>query len=170
MIEYLLNTNLREKKDDGDICFSFLHDLLSRVSIIQRLIKKSMAIGLAIWLFVLCSSHSARADELFYETVGISVAVGTILGASTLPFYAQPTDQIINVAIGAGLGAVVGLGLWLYLDSTAPNPYDGKSVSLRERHPAERPLLARAVPIPSGLPKLESKAWSTPWIAMSFRI
>ena len=45
------------------------------------------------------------------ETIGVSTAVGTVLGASTLPFYDQPGEHLSNVAAGAALGAAVGLGI-----------------------------------------------------------
>lgn len=56
----------------------------------------------------------AQPGDNFYETVGISLAVGTILGASTLPFYSQPGSALANVGIGAGIGTVIGLGIWTY--------------------------------------------------------
>ena len=56
---------------------------------------------------------SARSAN-FLETVGISTAVGTILGASTLPFYDQPGDHTLNIAYGASAGFVAGLGIWIY--------------------------------------------------------
>lgn len=48
------------------------------------------------------------------ETIGISTAVGTVLGASTLPFYEQPGDHTGNVTLGAAAGAVVGVGVVIY--------------------------------------------------------
>jgi len=59
-------------------------------------------------------ASSAQPGDNFYETVGVSLAVGTILGASTLPFYSQPGSALVNVGIGAGIGAVIGLGIWTY--------------------------------------------------------
>jgi hypothetical protein len=53
----------------------------------------------------------ASSGSSFFETMGISIAVGTVLGASTLPFYDQPGKHLMNVGYGAGAGAVVGLGL-----------------------------------------------------------
>jgi len=58
-------------------------------------------------------SH-ANAGTTFLETMGVSIAVGTVLGASTLPFYAQPGNQLTNIAIGAGAGAAVGVGILIY--------------------------------------------------------
>jgi len=49
----------------------------------------------------------------FFETVGISTAVGTVLGASTLPFASNPGDNIgTSLTTGAAAGAIVGLGLY----------------------------------------------------------
>lgn len=46
--------------------------------------------------------------------MGVSIAVGTVLGASTLSFYEEPGDHIVNLAYGAGIGAVAGMGFLLY--------------------------------------------------------
>ena len=58
--------------------------------------------------------REGRAAAGFFETMGISVAVGAVLGASTLPFYDQPTDHVSNVYAGAAVGAAVGLGVIIY--------------------------------------------------------
>ncbi len=58
--------------------------------------------------------QEGRANSGFIETIGISTAVGTVLGASTLPFYSEPADHMVNLAIGAGAGLVTGLGIWLF--------------------------------------------------------
>lgn len=57
-----------------------------------------------------CSAHGAQRSK-FFETIGVSVAVGAVLGASTLPFYEQPSDHWINVAYGASAGALLGVGI-----------------------------------------------------------
>ena len=56
----------------------------------------------------------ASSGEKILETIGVSVAAGTVLGASTLPFYDQPSAHLMNLAYGASAGAVVGLGILLY--------------------------------------------------------
>lgn len=58
--------------------------------------------------------------------MGISIAVGTVLGASTLPFYSQPGTQLINLAYGASAGAVTGLGVLVYglFQGSSPDPYE----------------------------------------------
>lgn len=72
--------------------------------------------------------RSARANtgDNFYETIGISMAVGTVLGASTLPFYSQPGTQLINLVYGASFGALAGLGIWLYTYLSEPSSERGK--------------------------------------------
>ncbi len=60
--------------------------------------------------------RETRADSgySFLEAMGISIAVGTVLGASTLPFYEQPGTHVTNLAYGAAIGAVVGLGAFIF--------------------------------------------------------
>lgn len=70
-------------------------------------------VGAAVLLAPLSVSAKSKG-EIFIETMGVSTAVGLILGASTLPFYQSPGSNLINLAIGAGAGAVVGLGLFGY--------------------------------------------------------
>ena len=53
----------------------------------------------------------AQSGDHTLETIGISTAVGTVLGASTLPFYDQPGTHLLNLVFGAAAGAVVGLGV-----------------------------------------------------------
>jgi hypothetical protein len=61
-------------------------------------------------------SREARAHSgnSFLETIGFTTAVGTVLGASTLPFYDQPGNHLDNLAFGASLGAIAGLGVYFY--------------------------------------------------------
>ena len=49
----------------------------------------------------------------FFESVGISTLGGTLLGASTMPFYSQPTQHTTNIVWGAVAGFSIGLGIWL---------------------------------------------------------
>jgi hypothetical protein len=56
----------------------------------------------------------ASSGHIILETIGISIAVGTVLGASTLPFYDQPGTHLMNLAYGASAGAVTGIGILLY--------------------------------------------------------
>ncbi len=74
-----------------------------------------LAIVLAI-LMSLSGPREARADSgySFLEAMGISIAVGTVLGASTLPFYEQPGRHVTNLAYGAAIGAIVGIGAYIF--------------------------------------------------------
>lgn len=47
-------------------------------------------------------------------TVVVATAAGTILGASTLPFYSNSSDHTKNIFYGAALGAVVGVMFCAY--------------------------------------------------------
>lgn len=68
-----------------------------------------------ILLFLAPLSVSAKPKGiLFIETMGVSTAVGLILGASTLPFYLSPGSNLVNLAYGAAAGAVVGLGVFTF--------------------------------------------------------
>ncbi len=71
-------------------------------------------LALAFLGVLLLDTRQSRASGNFLETMGISIAVGTVLGASTLPFYTSPGSHLINLAYGASAGAVVGLGIWVY--------------------------------------------------------
>ncbi|MFN7684994.1 MAG: hypothetical protein ACK5QT_06240 [Oligoflexia bacterium] len=52
----------------------------------------------------------------FKETLGTAGAVGLVLGASTLPFYAQPGSHLVNLGYGAALGLLAGVGIWMIQD------------------------------------------------------
>lgn len=56
----------------------------------------------------------AWSGHSFLETLGLSIAAGTVLGASTLPFYDQPGTHLENLGYGAGIGAIAGLGIGVY--------------------------------------------------------
>lgn len=56
----------------------------------------------------------ALAGSTFLGTIGTGVAVGSVLGASTLPFYGQPGSHLKNIVIGASAGAIVGVGVAIY--------------------------------------------------------
>lgn len=57
---------------------------------------------------------NSQPRETFLKTMGISISVGTVLGASTLPFYDQPGTHLSNLVIGASAGLVLGLGIALF--------------------------------------------------------
>jgi len=70
------------------------------------------------------STGSAYAGNEILETTGLSLAVGTILGASTLPFYSEPGEHTSNLWIGAALGTVAGLGTGVYRSLSSPSRKD----------------------------------------------
>ena len=74
------------------------------------------ALGLLFIALLAVAPREARAKsgETFLETIGIGIAVGTVLGASTLPFYDQPGDHLANMAYGAAAGTVAALGIEIY--------------------------------------------------------
>jgi hypothetical protein len=78
----------------------------------------------------------ANSGHIFLETIGISIAVGTVLGASTLPFYDQPGKHLMNLAYGASAGAVTGIGILVYgwIAGSAPDEY-GEAGSNPARSP-----------------------------------
>ena len=79
----------------------------------------------------------ASSGNSFLETIGISIAVGTVLGASTLPFYDQPGKHLINAAYGASAGAVVGIGILAYHLIAGPSQdgFDDYSSQPRDEKP-----------------------------------
>lgn len=72
--------------------------------------EKFLPVYLGLLGAVLMAPQTVRAAGIL-ETMGVSVAVGTVLGASTLPFYEQPKDHTGNVSLGAAAGAAIGLGV-----------------------------------------------------------
>lgn len=73
-------------------------------------------------------------------TIGLGMAVGTVLGASTLPFYDQPGQHLVNVAIGASAGLLAGIGAGVHqrLGGNAPEEEYG-SVSTSRSYLGRRP-------------------------------
>lgn len=60
----------------------------------------------------------ANSGNAILETVGLGAAVGTVLGASTLSFYDRPADHLVNLAYGAGIGIVAGMGYLVFRSLT----------------------------------------------------
>ncbi len=80
----------------------------------------------------------AGTGSSFLEAVGVGIAVGTVLGASTLPFYEQPGKNVINLAYGASAGAILGVGAWVYsLFGQARDEEEVQSEGLRFRFLAQ---------------------------------
>jgi len=72
------------------------------------------ALGLLGAKLLMPRQARAGSRKTILETIGASIAVGTVLGASTLPFYDQPGENLGNVLIGALVGIGVGAGILLY--------------------------------------------------------
>ena len=72
------------------------------------------ALGLLGVLLLAPRDARANSGKSFLETIGISIAMGTVLGASTLPFYDQPGKHLSNLAYGAAAGAGAGLIYAIY--------------------------------------------------------
>jgi hypothetical protein len=70
---------------------------------------------------LLSAPRTAQAGTGFFGTIGISIAVGTVLGASTLPFYSSPGDHWQNIAYGAGAGAAIGIGVAIFVGIFGPS-------------------------------------------------
>jgi hypothetical protein len=98
----------------------------------------------------------AASSSGIFETIGVGIAVGTVLGASTLPFYDQPSGHLKNIAIGAGIGAAVGVGVLVFggifggssdEDHAGVQSWDRSEADLRAafREPQKLPLLSRSI-------------------------
>ena len=87
---------------------------------VRRISRIYIFLLLAAITFGLSAPRTARAststgsNNIILETIGVSIAVGTVLGASTLSFYEQPGDHLLNLAYGAGIGLVAGMGFLAY--------------------------------------------------------
>lgn len=71
------------------------------------------AIYFILFCFLSSISFTPRAQALTAGEAVLTVAggalAGTVLGASTLPFYGSPGDHMQNIWIGAAVGTVVGV-------------------------------------------------------------
>jgi len=50
---------------------------------------------------------------------------GAVLGLSTLSFYGRPQDELANIAIGAGVGIIIGTIYVTYRAATTPDEFYG---------------------------------------------
>lgn len=91
---------------------------------------KAMTIGFGTLAAVLVAlvmpaqAHGSSGSSII-ETIGISTAVGTVIGASTLPFYEEPGEHARNLYFGAAIGAGVGLGILIHRWISGPSD-DGR--------------------------------------------
>ena len=89
----------------------------------QQYAKSLIILGALLGLGLLntvvpTQAYAASRFQDALITVGLGTATGTVLGASTLPFYGYPENHLGNVLIGAGIGLVTGLGTALYFMTT----------------------------------------------------
>lgn len=99
-------------------------------------IRKGLPLfGLTAVLLTSLQATQASAGETFFETIGFSIAVGTVLGASTLPFYDQPSQNLVNLAIGAGAGALLGIGTQVIGESSSSGSEGYLGVNTSQKHP-----------------------------------
>ncbi len=88
----------------------------------------------------LLAPRQSYAKSGFFQTIGISIVVGTVLGVSTLPFYDQPGKHISNLALGAAAGAVAGIGIFVHEIATRDESEEGYAAERREGvSPRRRP-------------------------------
>ena len=86
---------------------------------------------------MLSAPRIARANSgNFLETIGLGIAVGTVLGASTLPFYDQPGTHANNLAYGASIGAATGVGVLFYSLVAGHNADDYDNARLQNQNSA----------------------------------
>jgi hypothetical protein len=88
---------------------------------------------LAVLISFLISAHASGSGNRILETIGVSVAVGTVLGASTLPFCDQPGKNLMSVASGASVGILAGVRILVYglFEGFSQNELDLAAVSRR---------------------------------------
>ena len=77
----------------------------------QPSLKQKIGIYLAVLALLVAGlslprEASARPGKTFFGAIGSGIVAGAVLGASTLPFYDQPGTHLVNLAYGAGIGAV----------------------------------------------------------------
>jgi hypothetical protein len=111
--------------------------------------RQVCVVVLLVLLFSVSAPREARASsgKKFLETIGISTAMGTVLGASTLPFYDQPGKHLMNMAYGASAGAIVGVGVGLYQWLSGRSNRDQEifgGVTPRESYTHARPISVHA--------------------------
>jgi hypothetical protein len=85
---------------------------------------------------LLSAPRTARANSgetSFLEATGIGIAVGTVLGASTLPFYDQPGAHTINLAYGAAAGVSVAIVYGIYQLFAGPSQDRAEGAEFQRR-------------------------------------
>lgn len=115
----------------------------------RGIILPALSLLLGSWIIEAATvPHEAQAGTgiSILETIGVSVAVGAVLGASTLPFYDQPTSHWLNIVYGASAGALTGAGASVYGLLAGSDHQDRETASLSDS------------PIDSGNPVIQELA------------
>lgn len=85
--------------------------------------KVVLILGFSLMLNLITDMvHSPHAEAAYHwndalGTVGIATGIGSVIGFSTIAFYDEPFSHMSNMLIGAGVGALVGLGVAAYLSA-----------------------------------------------------
>jgi hypothetical protein len=87
----------------------------------------SLALGAPSLIFAQASAGGATTNSPLEikNAVGevlLAGLVGGVLGLSTLPFYANPEDNIRNIYFGAGAGAILMTLVMTFSVATSPIP------------------------------------------------
>ena len=85
------------------------------------------------------------------ETIGIGIAVGAVLGASTLPYYDQPGKHVSNLAYGAAAGAIAGLLYGVAVGRSSMDQASNADYDRPEPGPESMPALVASRPIAAPL-------------------
>ena len=116
------------------------------------------------------ASSNTNANSMSFGdaalTVLMSTAAGSILGASTLPFYAESSKHTKNIFYGAAFGAVIGVMFSAYAalqdgayDEDTSWMYKKQEEQLaRDWHLSERTSVASLSPALSSAPSSVNKA------------
>lgn len=90
----------------------------------------------AVFLALLIALVPGKARAVSAGDAALTVAIGTvsgaILGASTLPFYSQPSDHTKSIFYGAAIGAVVGVFVAAYAGVEEGKVDEDENASLKQ--------------------------------------
>lgn len=95
---------------------------------------KILVIALVLVSFLTPKRAAAVSSGDAALTVVISTAAGAVLGASTLPFYADSGKHMKNIFYGAALGAVVGVFFAAYAGVQEGAPEDEEAFLKYRKH------------------------------------
>lgn len=85
---------------------------------------KKLVSSFVVTVFLFASTAQADKSKEFFMSVVYGTLAGTLVGAATLAFTANPGDNLNNVSRGASYGLYAGILLGVYinyaLDDSAP--------------------------------------------------